>query len=131
MQTFDLSTTELHDAWYEHDPAMHFRSAFPLSAATGSESSAVAYFEIEPGHSMGKHTHPIEEIVLIMAGTVEVSLEDERATLSTGEIVRMPPMVRHGILNIGQETVKGVGFFLGRHRGVHVRPADDAFRHAG
>lgn len=111
MQTSDLNTIELLDAWYEHDPAMRFRSAFPFNAAAGTDSSAVAYFEIEQGHSMGTHTHPIEEIVLIMAGTVEVTQGDEKATLSAGQIVRMPRMVTHSIYNIGQETVKGVGFF--------------------
>ena len=111
MQTSDFNTIELLDAWYEHDPAMRFRSSFPFNAATGTESSAVAYFEIEPDHFMGTHTHPIEEIVLILAGTVEVSQGDERATLSTGQVVRMPSTVPHRIRNIGQETAKGVGFF--------------------
>jgi quercetin dioxygenase-like cupin family protein len=111
MQTTDLNTLELFEGWYEQDPAMRIRVNFPFFAATGNESSAVVYFEIEPGHYLGTHTDSAEEIVLILSGTVEASLGDETGTLTAGQAALIPAMVPHGIRNIGEETARCVGFF--------------------
>ena len=77
MTLADLNHLELGDAWYENDPAMRVKVNFPFYAATGNESTAVVYFEIEPGHYLGTHTDSAEEILLILTGTVEVTLRDE------------------------------------------------------
>jgi quercetin dioxygenase-like cupin family protein len=111
MQTADLNTLDLQDAWYEQDPAMRIRVNFPLYAATGNEHSSVVYFEIAPGHFLGTHTDSAEEIVLILSGSVEASLGEERGQLSTGQAALIPAMVPHGIRNIGDETARCVGFF--------------------
>ena len=57
---------------------MRAKASFPFSKATGNASSAVVYFEIEPGHYLGTHTDSAEEIVLVLSGTVEASLEASR-----------------------------------------------------
>ncbi len=111
MKTADLTTLELREAWYEHDPAMRITVDFPFHAATGNESSAIVYFEIEPGHYLGTHTDSAEEIVLILAGTVEASLGDETGRLSAGQAALIPAMVPHGVRNVGDETARCVGFF--------------------
>ena len=111
MQTADLNHLELRDAWYQDDPAMRIRVTFPFYVATGNESSAVVYFEIEPGHYLGTHTDSAEEIVLVLSGTVEASLGDETGQLSAGQAVLIPEMVPHGVRNIGHETARCVGFF--------------------
>lgn len=111
MRTADLNAMELFDAWYEQDPAMRIRVNFPFFTATGNESSAVVYFEIEPGHYLGTHTDSAEEIVLVLAGTVEASLGEETGVLSAGQAALIPQMAPHGIRNVGDETARCVGFF--------------------
>jgi quercetin dioxygenase-like cupin family protein len=111
MKTADLNNIELRDAWYEGDPAMRIRVDFPFYLGTGNESSSVVYFEIEPGHYLGTHTDSAEEIVLILSGSVEASLGDEKGQLSAGQAALIPAMVPHGIRNIGTETARCVGFF--------------------
>ena len=111
MQSADLNRLELLEGSYEHDPAMRIGVNFPMFAATGNESTAVVYFEIEPGHYLGTHTDSAEEILLILGGTVEASLGDETGQLSTGQIALIPAMVPHGVRNIGHETARCVGFF--------------------
>ncbi|MGH2616430.1 MAG: cupin domain-containing protein [Thermomicrobiales bacterium] len=111
MHTADLTNLDLMDAWYEHDPAMRIRVNFPFFAATGAESSAVVYFEIEPGHYLGTHTDSAEEIVLVLAGTVEASLGDETGLLSAGQAALIPAMAPHGVHNVGSEVARCVGFF--------------------
>jgi quercetin dioxygenase-like cupin family protein len=111
MYAADLSNLDLHGAWYDNEPTMRIRVNFPFFAATGNESSAVVYFEIEPGDYLGTHTDSAEEIVLILSGTVEASLGEERAQLSANQAVLIPAMVPHGIRNVGTETARCVGFF--------------------
>ena len=111
MQTADLNALDLREAWYERDPAMRIAVTFPFYAATGNQRSAVVYFEIAPGHYLGTHTDSAEEIVLLLAGTVEARLGDETGRLSAGQAALIPAMVPHSIRNVGRETARCVGFF--------------------
>jgi quercetin dioxygenase-like cupin family protein len=111
VKTADFNALPLLNAWYESDPAMRIAVNFPFYAATGNESSAVVYFEIEPGHYLGTHTDSAEEIVLLLSGTVEASVGSECGRLSAGQAALIPAMAPHGIRNIGDETARCVGFF--------------------
>src|SRR5947209_18122200 len=111
MMTADLSHLEMLDAWYEHDPTMRIRVNFPFYAGTGNKSSSVVYFEIEPGRYLGTHTDSAEEILLILSGTVEASLGDEKGQLSAGQAALIPQMVPHGVRNTGTVPARCVGFF--------------------
>lgn len=102
---------ELLEVWYENDPTMRLKVNFPFFLGTGTKSTAVVYFEIEPGHRLGTHTDSAEEILLVLEGTAEVSLGDEQGRLSAGEMALVPAMVPHGLRNAGDETVRVVGFF--------------------
>jgi quercetin dioxygenase-like cupin family protein len=102
---------ELMEVWYEDDPTMRLRVNFPFYLGTGTRSTAVVYFEVEPGHRLATHTDSAEEILLVLEGTAEVSLGDERGRLSAGEMALVPAMEPHGLRNAGQETVRVAGFF--------------------
>jgi len=106
-----IGELELMEAWYEDDPTMRVRVNFPLFLGTGNKNTAVVYFEIEPGHRLGTHTDSAEEILLVLDGTAEVSLGDEQNQISAGEMAVVPAMVPHGLRNVGDETVRVVGFF--------------------
>ena len=107
-----IDQLELLDCWYEDDPTMRVNSGgFPFFVGTGAKSTSVVYFEIEPGHRLGTHTDSAEEILLILEGEAEVSLGDEQGRLSAGEMALVPAMVPHGLRNVGEETVRVVGFF--------------------
>jgi quercetin dioxygenase-like cupin family protein len=106
-----IDQLELAEVWYEDDPTMRLRVNFPFFLGTGTKSTAVVYFEIEPGHRLGSHTDSAEEILLVLEGEAEVSLGDERDRLSAGEMALVPAMVPHGMRNAGEETVRVVGFF--------------------
>jgi quercetin dioxygenase-like cupin family protein len=106
-----IDQLELMEVWYEDDPTMRLRVNFPFFLGTGTKSTAVVYFEIEPGYRLGTHTDSAEEILLILEGAAEVSLGDERGRLSAGEMALVPAMVPHGLRNVGEETVRVAGFF--------------------
>lgn len=113
MITANLNTLTLNETWGANHPTMHARSNFPIVGAMGTENSSAVYFELEPGDSLGRHTDSIEEVLLILAGKVEVSVGDEVGELGALELAIVPTMVPHDLRNIGEETVKVLGFFGG------------------
>ena len=85
MITARLSTQDSPEVWWEQDPTVRVRADFPLSAARGSQHSAVVYFELEPGCRLGRHTDSAEEVLLILQGTVEVTVGEETGRASAGQ----------------------------------------------
>lgn len=59
----------------------------------------------------GTHTDSAEEILLVLAGTVEVRLGEERGTLGQGAAALIPALVPHSVHNSRTETARCVGFF--------------------
>jgi quercetin dioxygenase-like cupin family protein len=79
-----IDELELMEVWYENDPTMRIRVNFPFYVGTGTKSTAVVYFEIEPGCRLGTHTDSAEEILLILEGEAEATVGDERGRVSAG-----------------------------------------------
>ena len=112
MLTAKTSELELMQGWFDSDPEhARVRVAFPINKWTGSQASAVVYFEVNPGDRLARHTDSAEEILYIVAGQAEAEVGDERGHLTTGDLALIPAMVPHGLINVGTETVKVVGFF--------------------
>lgn len=111
MLTIDTTTLELTEAWWESAANQRARVAFPVNRFSGSEHSAVVYFEIAPGDRLPLHTDSAEEILYLVSGEVEAQVGDECGRLSAGDLAVIPAMVPHGAANVGDEVVKVVGFF--------------------
>jgi quercetin dioxygenase-like cupin family protein len=111
MLAVQLQDRDLWDVTSESDPARRMRVDFPIFSGTGAAASSVVYFELEPGAHCGVHTDSAEEIVLILTGEAEAVVGDERGRLSAGGIGLVPALVPHDLINVGDETVKVVGFF--------------------
>lgn len=47
----------------------------------------------------------------MVSGEVEAQVGDERGRLSAGDLAVIPAMAPHGLVNVGGEVVKVVGFF--------------------
>src|ERR1700761_6982486 len=61
--------------------------------------------EIPAGVESGWHMHPGEEVGYILAGTVEMSIEDKPTLiLKAGDPFLMPPRTPHNALDLGPET---------------------------
>ena len=106
-----ISELELLEVSYEDDPTMRVKVNFPFYVGTGTKDTAVVYFELEPGHRLGSHTDSAEEILLILEGEAEATVGDEQGRVSAGEMAVVPAMVPHALRNVGDETVRVVGFF--------------------
>jgi quercetin dioxygenase-like cupin family protein len=111
MLAVQLADRDLVDITSETDETRRIRVDFPISSLAGAASTAVVYFELEPGEHTGMHTDSAEELVLILSGRVEAIVGDERGELSAGGLGLVPALVPHDVRNVGEETVRVVGFF--------------------
>jgi quercetin dioxygenase-like cupin family protein len=115
MLTASTPELELNEAWIASDPRGRVHPAFPINRYTGAEDTAVVYFEVEPGDYLPTHTDSAEEVLYIVAGEGEAQVGDERGHVRAGDLAVIPSMVPHGIANVGDETLKVVGFFCDSH----------------
>jgi quercetin dioxygenase-like cupin family protein len=111
MLAVQLDELDLIDISSETDETRRMRVDFPISSMAGAANTAVVYFELEPGEHTGMHTDSAEEIVVILSGRVEAIVGDERGELAAGGIGLVPALVPHDVRNVGEETVRVVGFF--------------------
>ena len=68
MVAVQLAERDLVDISSETDETRRIRVDFPISSVAGAASTAVVYFELEPGEHTGMHTDSAEEIVLVLSG---------------------------------------------------------------
>jgi quercetin dioxygenase-like cupin family protein len=111
MYAVQLADRDLLEVGSATDETRRIRFDFALSSMTGAASTALVYFELEPGEHTGMHTDSAEEIVLILSGTVEATVGDEHGVLTAGGIGLVPALVPHDVRNVGDETVRVAGFF--------------------
>lgn len=61
-----------------------------------------ARIDFEPGDSFGMHSHPGEEVIYVLEGTLEYEIEGERpVTLKAGEVLFIPAGKNHAARNVG------------------------------
>jgi quercetin dioxygenase-like cupin family protein len=111
MQAVQIDELELFEGWSQSDPGMRVRAGFPISSGTGTKSTTVVYFELQPGEHLGSHTDSAEEVLLIVSGNGEATIGEEEAAVKTGTLAVVPALVPHSVKNTGEETLRVVGFF--------------------
>ena len=112
MLTARTADLDLMQVWVDSDPERgRVRFNFPINRAEGSSDTAVVYFELAPGGHLPTHTDSAEEILFVVEGEAEARVGDERGRIAAGDLAVIPAMVPHGVSNIGDRTLKIVGFF--------------------
>jgi quercetin dioxygenase-like cupin family protein len=111
MQAVQIDELDLFEGWSESDADMRVRVSFPFSSGTGTKSTAVVYFEVEPGRHLGTHTDSAEEILLIVSGEGRATIGEQQAPVRAGTLAVVPALVPHSVENTGAETLRVVGFF--------------------
>jgi len=113
MITTNLTKLELSALTSKADSFQQCRVTFPLLGAHGTKKSATVYFELEPGDHLGKHTDSAEELLYVIEGEVQVTIDSETSDLGQGSIAMVPEMVPHDVKNTGSKRAKVLGFFGG------------------
>lgn len=85
-------------------PAIEVSPGVVLRAVPGT-ALMVSHVTIEPDCVAEAHTHDEEQMGLVVEGTCEFILDDERRTLSPGDVYWAPPGVVHGARAVGGRCV--------------------------
>ena len=58
-----------------------------------------------------QHTHPHEQILIIMSGTARITFGDEETVMQKGDMLLVPPNVPHSLTVISDEPVVNLDVF--------------------
>ena len=111
MHTVQTQQLELLPAHHRDDAANIVRAAWPVHRGTGARSTAAVYFELDPGTHLGTHTDSAEEVLVVIAGEVDVVVVDDRRRVSAGGIAVVPAEVPHDVVGAGDATARVTGVF--------------------
>jgi len=117
MHRIDLCDIPLDEVRIEDDETANWLVSFPFTGdapgetKTESDSLSVVYNELEPGKRLGFHRDGTDEVLLVLDGTIEVTIGEETDTAGSKGLVLIPAGTRHSVRNIGTETARLIGCF--------------------
>lgn len=74
------------------------------------EKMMMSFVEIEPGAEVPEHSHPHEQVGMILEGRLRFFIGGEEKILGKGEMYRVPGGVKHGVVAL-EEPVKVLDIF--------------------
>ncbi len=83
---------------------MSRRTIFPgvHIAACAAEKMMISDVSLEPHSVVEEHSHPHEQIGMLLSGKVVFHIGDEQKTLEPGDMWRIPGNVRHKVVCLDQ-----------------------------
>ncbi len=69
------------------------------------DTCMVTFVEIGEGGVVPEHSHPHEQISVVISGKLEFSVDGEKKTVSAGEAVLVPSNASHGAIAVGGPCV--------------------------
>lgn len=66
---------------------------------------------LEKGMTLGLHSHPFEQIAVVLTGRMRWTVGEETFEVGAGEVLRVPPGVVHGGIPISDEVVMNLDIF--------------------
>lgn len=107
MVTADLNTTEC----VTPDEGLHV--AFPIHSATGAADTATVWINLDPDGEAPEHRDSSEELLLVIEGEVEATVDGETGRLTRNQLALVPAMAPHSLRNLGEGPARVLGFFSG------------------
>ena len=68
--------------------------------------------DIAPGVVAPNHSHPGEEIIYVIEGTLEYQVEGKPVTLKAGEVLYIPYGTAHGAKNVGSDNAAELATYI-------------------
>ena len=66
---------------------------------------------LEPGMETNPHSHPFEQLVYVVQGTMRFVVDGEELVAGAGNLIRIPPNVEHFGEPLGDEQVLNLDVF--------------------
>ena len=71
-----------------------------------------ARVDFAPGASFPRHKHPGEEIIYVLAGTLEYEVDGKPVTLKSGDVLFVPNGVVHAARNVGNQPAAELATYV-------------------
>jgi len=75
-----------------------------------AEKMMMSHVDLEPGAVVSEHSHPHEQVGMLLAGKAIFYIGEESKTLQAGDMYRIPGNVRHRVVAL-DEAVKALDIF--------------------
>ena len=75
-----------------------------------AEKMMLSYVELQPGSVVAEHSHPHEQVGMVLEGRARFFIGDEEKVLSKGDMYRVPGNVKHRVVAL-EELVKALDIF--------------------
>lgn len=76
-----------------------------VSAATGAAALCIFEQWMDPGAGAPTHTHPVEEVLTVLAGEADMWIDETHVGLAAAQSLIVPAGRRHGFRNAGSGTL--------------------------
>jgi quercetin dioxygenase-like cupin family protein len=76
-----------------------------VSAGNGATQLCIFEQWLAPAAGAPTHTHPVEEVLTVVAGEAEMWIDETHAMLAEGQSLVVPAHQKHGFRNVGLETL--------------------------
>ena len=80
--------------------------------------------DFDPGSAAPRHTHPGEEIIYVLEGTLEYEIGGKRVTANRGDALFVPAGVVHSARNIGRGNAAELATYVVEKGKPLVVPAE-------
>lgn len=101
---------------HSHAPEVPWRPGYRRWDVAGHEqgvSSTLSINRAEPGTGAPLHTHTMDELIVVLEGTLEVRLNGETHTVGPDHTVAVPPGAEHAFTVTGEGEAHLLVFFPG------------------
>ena len=101
---------------HAHAPETPWRPGYRKFDIAGHEqgvSSTLSVNTAEPGAGAPLHTHTMDELIVVLEGTLEVKLDGETHTVGPDHTVVIPPGAQHAFTVTGHDEAHLLVFFPG------------------
>lgn len=95
----------------------------------GWDNATIQVAETGPGVGPPIHTHPVEEIFVLVEGEVAFTVDGEVLDMTGPAVVRVPPDTPHNVTSLGSGRNKLVTFFSANNPGASPVEDPDQFMH--
>ena len=71
-----------------------------------------ARVDFEPGAYFPRHRHPGEEVIYVLAGTIEYEIDGKLVTVKAGDVLFVPDGVVHAARNVGTDRAAELATYV-------------------